>query len=276
MQYFDHRDLASYSQNAKTLVSYFKSRSMPIAPRKRSSKGKQTNMYQRVAGRARIPGTVRKATSRRFTSTGQSLVPWSNLGVSPYAFASAFNPFPDRMRAILRYSDLIQITNSLGVPVPQQFRTNSIFDCDITNTGHQPYGHDTYQSIYNHYRVLSSTLTVTPMIPFNGRVAILLTDDTSISTDNKVPFEGKNTTYANQTDSKAVTVRNKFISNVSFPAGNLSSATASDFGTNPAENQCFSVCIYGTTPTASVTGIYFDCNLEFYVEMYELKDLGSS
>jgi len=248
-----------------------------------SARGRSTSRQKRSRSitpgsrsRSRVPGSVRKATGSRFTSQGDNIAPWTNMGVTPWAMARTFNPFPDRMRAILRYSDLILIQNSLGVPTPQQFRTNSIFDCDVTNAGHQPYGHDTYANIYNHYKVLSSTVTVTPMIPFNGRVAILLTDDASISTDNKTPFEGKNTTYAIQTDQKAVTVRNKFNVRDSFPNGDLQYATAAGFGANPAENGIFSVLVYGATPTGSVSGVYFDCNLEFYVEMYELKDLGGS
>jgi len=39
--------------------------------------------------------------------------------------------------------------------VEQVFRANSLFDPDVTNAGHQPYGFDTLSSIYTRYKVES-------------------------------------------------------------------------------------------------------------------------
>lgn len=55
------------------------------------------------------------------------------------------------MKGTLKYS---QAFTSTAFPVVDQvFRLNSIFDPDLTNVGHQPYGRDQYATLYNRYRV---------------------------------------------------------------------------------------------------------------------------
>ena len=59
-------------------------------------------------------------------------------------------PFAQEYTTQLKYVDWV--ATNLGVAI-YRFRLNSIFDPDLTGVGHQPYGHDTLQSIYNKYRV---------------------------------------------------------------------------------------------------------------------------
>lgn len=61
------------------------------------------------------------------------------------------NPFPDKLYTKLKYTDVKDFgTVSVGF---QQYRMNSIYDPDVTSTGHQVYGHDTYAYIFQKYRV---------------------------------------------------------------------------------------------------------------------------
>lgn len=46
-----------------------------------------------------------------------------------------------------------QYVKSNGTLLGSQISLNSIYDPDATGTGHQPYGHDTYETLYNRYRV---------------------------------------------------------------------------------------------------------------------------
>lgn len=46
-----------------------------------------------------------------------------------------------------------------------QFNLNSIFDPDRTGAGHQPYGRDTYATLYNRYRVISCSWVITCASP---------------------------------------------------------------------------------------------------------------
>lgn len=64
------------------------------------------------------------------------------------------NVIADRTFCRLKYCELISMSyGALGVPVPYQFRINSIFDPNKSGVGHQPRGHDQWQTFYNRYRV---------------------------------------------------------------------------------------------------------------------------
>lgn len=80
----------------------------------------------------------------------------ANAVVSRTAF------IPDRMFTRLKYSELMAVTyTGLAAPAIYQFRAHSIFDPNLTGTGHQPYGHDQYSALYNRYRVYGVKYSVT-------------------------------------------------------------------------------------------------------------------
>lgn len=60
---------------------------------------------------------------------------------------------PDRVRAKLKYSDIIEMITGVGGGVVYSFRGNSIYDPDYSATGHQPLYHDNYASLYEQYVV---------------------------------------------------------------------------------------------------------------------------
>jgi len=55
----------------------------------------------------------------------------------------------------LTYADTLQHSFNYGANAIQIFRSNSIYDPDYTNTGHQPYFRDLWASQYDYYTVLS-------------------------------------------------------------------------------------------------------------------------
>ncbi len=63
----------------------------------------------------------------------------------------------------LRYVDTITIATAGAGVNSHVFRANSIFDPDLTSVGHQPLLHDEYAALYERYRVVSSTIKVTPV-----------------------------------------------------------------------------------------------------------------
>jgi len=65
---------------------------------------------------------------------------------------------PDTTRTVLRYCDVLSLTSSS----PQQytFRANSLFDPDLTSTGHQPLYFDQYIASYEKYRVFKTHIQV--------------------------------------------------------------------------------------------------------------------
>lgn len=70
--------------------------------------------------------------------------------------------FPPRLRTKLRYASAssLSITSTTGSVGKLFMSCNSIYDPDRTNAGHQPLYHDTFATVYNHYAVVDSTITV--------------------------------------------------------------------------------------------------------------------
>lgn len=66
-------------------------------------------------------------------------------------------PIPPCAHVQMRYSDTITLTSSNAAArisgSQYEFRLNSIYDPDKTGTGHQPYMHDQFGTMYGRYRV---------------------------------------------------------------------------------------------------------------------------
>jgi len=60
----------------------------------------------------------------------------------------------------LRYVANREMNGAAGAGDVWNIRANGCHDPDQTGTGHQPYGWDTYKTLYNHYTVLSSKIQV--------------------------------------------------------------------------------------------------------------------
>lgn len=68
----------------------------------------------------------------------------------------SLNPIAQRYICKMKYAQTVS-TDANGRYV---FNLNSIFDPDRTGGGHQPYGHDTLETMYNRYRVISCSYRV--------------------------------------------------------------------------------------------------------------------
>lgn len=64
----------------------------------------------------------------------------------------------DMLYVKLSYVDRIDIATMVNAYTPYVFRGNSLFDPDVTGTGHQPLYFDQYSALYSKYRVLGSSL----------------------------------------------------------------------------------------------------------------------
>lgn len=73
-------------------------------------------------------------------------------------------PIPPRSIVKMKYSHTF---SSNGAAIDHMFNLNSTFDPDRTGTGHQPYGRDTYFTLYNRYRVFAVQYHVTFMSATN-------------------------------------------------------------------------------------------------------------
>lgn len=80
----------------------------------------------------------------------------------------------------LYYEGRIRLQGASGVPSTYWFSANGLYDPNISGTGHQPIGFDTMMSLYEHYAVLRSKITVTlnsNTFTVGPRVAVYLSPD---------------------------------------------------------------------------------------------------
>lgn len=218
--------------------------------------------------------SVSRSVSRRRPSTSGVTKTWPlNRGyASPY-----FDPFPNQMRNILRYSTTINLDPVAGLPQHYLFRATSIFDPDATGTGHQPYGHDTLASIYNHYQVDECIITMTSTsVGTNGIFGITVTDDSSVNSDFDTVREQKGATFASIAASpNPVRVMSKYVRKATFPV-ETALDTVANYGANPTENTFFDVWAEGNLPGNNPTAMSFVITLSYKVRSWELRDLDQS
>lgn len=185
-----------------------------------------------------------------------------------------WDPFPARATALLRYNETIALTNTAGLAAHYIFRANSIFDPNFTGTGHQPYGHDSYQAIYNHYKVNYATIVITPVYAADGMIGCTITDDTTVNSSYDNVKEVKNTVMrpmgANGTPDKIVQYYNK---NQVFEEN--ADGCGANFGANPTEGAFFDVWVTAKD-TTTVDVFNLNISITYNVSFWELKDLGES
>ena len=75
----------------------------------------------------------------------------------------AFRSYEEEVVVKLPYIDTFttfQAQSASTTGSVYQYKVNSMWDPDLTGTGHQPLGRDTWSSIYNYYKVLECNITV--------------------------------------------------------------------------------------------------------------------
>lgn len=74
---------------------------------------------------------------------------------------NVFTSYKDEIICKMPYVDYrVSSISAATLSAYQQFKINSIYDPDLTGTGGQPLGRDTWASIYNYYKVLEAKVTV--------------------------------------------------------------------------------------------------------------------
>lgn len=192
-------------------------------------------------------------------------------------------PFPTRLVARLQYATTVSVTSSLTGIGNYIFACNSIYDPDTSSTGHQPYGHDTYANIYNQYTVLSSRIKVQASLgnSANSYTWGIGIEDATPSTGNP-DFWMERPTYVKRLqaardapDAKPLTL--SWNRAKRFPQEDVYRSLSAPFGANPAEMEFYNIVIQSYNPgTVALGTVYLTVTIEYIVEMYELKDLGTS
>lgn len=196
----------------------------------------------------------------------------------PQYASGFFDPFPRTMRAILRYSSTFNLGPGMGGTAHQLFRATSIYDPDLTGLGHQPYGHDTFQGIYNHYRVVKAVIKITSVEgEGNAIFGLTMTDDSTVSGSYDTVREVKPTKWIAVGDSNQSQCLTQTYDAMQTFGPAMQERLVGSFGIDPVENQYFDVWMQAANgPTGTAQLHSFVAAISYYVEFTELKDLGGS
>lgn len=131
--------------------------------------------------------------AKRFRKSSTSRYPKSQ-GVSnstgliqgrPYNRVNLGNGFPKTIKFNHRYVEEIYLSSTVGATASYVFSCNGLYDPNITGAGHQPYYFDQMTTVYNHYCVIGSMITVrvAPKSTAEGPLSMsLVIDDNSTQT----------------------------------------------------------------------------------------------
>lgn len=192
------------------------------------------------------------------------------------------DPFPASKIVTMRYCESITIDPGVGLVATHQFRANGIFDPNASGVGHQPFGHDQWSAIYNHYEVLKSKIVVDFVSNNNSItnqatnvVGIALRDDATTISDIDNVREGKTAS------TKLVNLYGKaklskyYNKRVMYPKSGPQDTSAS-FGSDPNEQAYFHVFVAPINTSIDGTQMNAVVTIEYVVRMWELKDFGGS
>jgi len=190
----------------------------------------------------------------------------------------ALQPIAQRYIATLKYCQTYKPVNSTGLN-NWQVRLNSIFDPDLTGTGHQPYGRDQLAGLYARYRVISCKYAIQAYsengIPIN--VSALPANESHLFSSVSEARENPRTRFIVQAGngSELKTLRGS-VSLASLMGRTKSQYMADDryqatMGTNPAENAILNIQAQTIDETLLINpGTVYVLTLVYKVEFFDL------
>jgi len=190
-------------------------------------------------------------------------------------------PIATRALVQMKYTETIlpNLALTAAAPVFYFFRLNSIFDPNLTGVGHQPYGHDTYSTLYNRYRVYKVKWTLTlpadSSLKYQVAVGAVNHSGTASSLDAIAEQPG---TIVKWISPGADTVTISGVASLPKIHGNTSAEykgddrCSSNFGDNPLEVMTLRSCFYA--PNAM--NIAPTWSFVYYTELFDPIDLSQS
>lgn len=200
------------------------------------------------------------------------------------------SPVPRMTQVTMRYCTAIQLDpGSAGIRAFHKFSAISIYDPDVTGTGHQPHGHDTYQLLYQHYKVIGSKLTAT-FSPAGAQagsgtmVCAVAVDDsvTEPPSDIQNVIEGPDCVYAiasNADGSPNVVTLTKTFSPMKFlgiTPDQWRSAGSALFGQNPNEDAYFNVFAAPLNQVVDADPVNVQIEISYIVQCSEPRNVAPS
>lgn len=189
----------------------------------------------------------------------------------------SLNPIAQRYICKMKYAQTVS-SDGFG---RYAFNLNSIYDPDRTGGGHQPYGHDTFETMYNRYRVISCSYRI--LAPKNDatlQLAVQPANEVLAPTTAAEMKENPRSRYITQSPGGQVV---PLSGKVYIPSlvGRTKSQYMSDdryqaqFGVNPAELAILNL-IATSGADVAVVGNPLHVELVYTVEVFDIKHLAQS
>ncbi len=187
--------------------------------------------------------------------------------------------FPDKYICKLRYSDTKDLA---GAGVQQHvYRSNSLFDPDLTGAGHQPMGFDELNNFYNFYTVTAFKTACTFINEGPTECAVAITPTNTSPTFNNInqvkEISRSRYTILNAADSGGSIrklshyFKNNVIAGVTSSKYNSEENYSSIFGDNPSQ-QVF--CSYTAEEAGAGTcDVKVEIDCIFYCTFYDPKNI---
>ena len=196
--------------------------------------------------------------------------------------------FPTNKIVQLRYATEVQLVDSVGGVLDlHAFRANGIYDPDVTGTGHQPLGRDQWFQFYNHYKVISSKISVVfnPIAIDSAAVPVVigayLADDISVPTAWSTLVESGRGAYATVpmlgSDQIKRTMSTRFSSNTFFKGQGINQSQLGAAENNdPTEQAYYIIWCQSGDQGSTFDPLRAMVVIDYLVEFSEPKDLVAS
>lgn len=189
--------------------------------------------------------------------------------------------FPESKLVKLRYVETIPITESTLSYANYLFSCNNIYDPNTTGTGHQPYGHDQWAALYNHYEVLGSKITViaTASLATNlgAIVGIQLSDDQTIAVNTNELMENNKSRYRVLVSGNGpVRLVQNWSQKKNFPGKRGDDNLQALFGQSPTEQMYYNIYMGSGSGLVPLTSVCLQVQIDYIVKIFERKQWGQS
>jgi len=196
---------------------------------------------------------------------------------------SNWGPFGKSRLAKLRYVERVALNPVAGGVATYIFAANSLFDPNVTGTGHQPYGFDQLMAAYNHYTVIGAKIRIASVcsdnIPFH--IGIRLSDDSTPITNQELLMESPGV-ISRLTGTAAYNGNNSigatFSAKKFFSKGAIvgSADYRGSQSTNPNERAFFHVFVTGVNSGDDVANVPLQVCIDYISVFTEPNELAQS
>lgn len=210
----------------------------------------------------------------------------ANLRRYGTTYSRAINgPMANRQIVKMRYSEDINLTAGVSLN-SYDFRANSIYDPNLSGTGHQPLAHDQWGNFYDHYCVLGAKIWVKMYHTNNTNTdsvffSLALQDTSNTMTSQSMIREQPRTSWTMVSPPGAgqsqKNLSKKFSAKRFFGAKSVITwdKLSATFGSNPTEDALFRIFYQNATSVNNV-GVSVNVIIDYIVLLSEPKVLVQS